>query len=114
MTGNLNFNGFAAGDAMLKRVGDGFFVRKGDDSGFGDLYVAVLKAMSFRGNQNAFAVDTKTSNDAYIGFRSYFGGYISTIELYRGNVYMPNLPVADPHIVGVLWNNGGVVTVSAG
>lgn len=25
-----------------------------------------------------------------------------------------SLPTADPHVVGVLWNNAGVVTVSAG
>jgi hypothetical protein len=29
-------------------------------------------------------------------------------------VMMPSLPVADPHIVGQVWNDGGVLTVSAG
>lgn len=27
---------------------------------------------------------------------------------------MPNLPAADPHVAGRLWNNAGVVNISAG
>ena len=37
-----------------------------------------------------------------------------TLRLKGGNVYMTNLPTADPHVAGVLWNNSGVLTVSAG
>ena len=37
-----------------------------------------------------------------------------TLKLQGGNVIMPNLPASDPHIVGALWNNSGVLTVSAG
>ena len=29
-------------------------------------------------------------------------------------VYMADLPTADPHVLGQLWNSGNVVTVSAG
>lgn len=31
-----------------------------------------------------------------------------------GNLIVPNLPTADPHVVGALWNSGGIVNVSAG
>ena len=37
-----------------------------------------------------------------------------TLKLQGGNVYMTNLPPSDPHIAGVLWNNSGTLTVSAG
>jgi hypothetical protein len=29
-------------------------------------------------------------------------------------ILLTGLPIANPHVVGELWNNGGVVTVSAG
>lgn len=32
----------------------------------------------------------------------------------QGPLIVPNIPTADPHIVGQLWSNSGVVTVSAG
>lgn len=32
----------------------------------------------------------------------------------RGLVIIPNLPTADPHVVNALWNDAGVLTVSAG
>jgi len=35
-------------------------------------------------------------------------------RLAGAEVYMGALPLADPHAVGRLWNNAGVVTVSAG
>lgn len=31
-----------------------------------------------------------------------------------GNIMVPTLPAADPHVAGALWANAGVVTVSAG
>jgi hypothetical protein len=31
-----------------------------------------------------------------------------------GVVMMPGLPTSDPHVVGQVWNNSGVLTVSAG
>ena len=31
-----------------------------------------------------------------------------------GNVLVPTLPTADPYVVGALWANSGIVTVSAG
>ncbi len=33
---------------------------------------------------------------------------------FEGYVKLVDLPVVDPHNVGALWNNAGVVTVSAG
>ena len=31
-----------------------------------------------------------------------------------GPVILDNLPTSDPHVAGQLWNNDGIVTVSAG
>jgi hypothetical protein len=39
------------------------------------------------------------------------GGQI-TVE--SGGILVATLPTADPHVVGQLWSNAGVVTVSAG
>ncbi len=33
---------------------------------------------------------------------------------FEAKVMMPNLPTADPHAAGELWNNSGVLTISAG
>jgi len=30
------------------------------------------------------------------------------------SLVMPNIPTADPEVVGALWSNSGIVTVSAG
>jgi len=38
----------------------------------------------------------------------------SFCDMTSADIRMGNLPVADPHVVGQLWNNGGVLTVSAG
>lgn len=35
-------------------------------------------------------------------------------SVFSGVVKMTGLPAADPHVVGELWNNAGVLTVSAG
>lgn len=37
-----------------------------------------------------------------------------TFILTSNNIKMPTLPTSDPHVVGVLWSNLGIVTVSAG
>ena len=38
--------------------------------------------------------------------------FTGTVTL--GSTVMASLPTADPHVVGRLWANAGVVTVSAG
>jgi len=35
-----------------------------------------------------------------------------TLQILAGGALI--LPVADPHVVGALWNNAGVITISAG
>lgn len=36
-------------------------------------------------------------------------------DFYLGrNLYLPGVPTIDPHVVGEVWSNGGVLTVSAG
>jgi len=37
---------------------------------------------------------------------------VGTVE--TNPVYLSDLPTADPHVAGQLWNNSGVVTQSAG
>lgn len=58
-----------------------------------------------------------TANDVakYIAFTSHNGAIqVTNMKLLGGNVLMENLPVADPHVVGALWNDAGTVKVSAG
>jgi len=38
----------------------------------------------------------------------------SAWENYATSIIFTNLPTADPHVVGQLWSNSGVLTVSAG
>jgi hypothetical protein len=37
---------------------------------------------------------------------------VGTVE--SSPVFLGDLPTADPHVVGQIWSNSGVVTVSAG
>lgn len=36
------------------------------------------------------------------------------INIGNGNLIMSGLPTSDPHVVGKLWKNSNVLTVSAG
>jgi len=42
-----------------------------------------------------------------------FNGVTFTVNA-AGKLIVAGLPTADPHVVGQLWSNAGVVTVSAG
>lgn len=42
------------------------------------------------------------------------GGTVTGATTFSGTLKATALPVADPHVVGELWANAGVVTVSAG
>ena len=42
------------------------------------------------------------------------GAVTVTATVNGGTVILPNLPTSDPLVVGQLWNNSGVLTVSAG
>jgi hypothetical protein len=53
-------------------------------------------------------------NGSYLRVREGGGGLIFFRVKGDGNVLMPNLPTADPHIAGALWNDAGTVKVSAG
>jgi uncharacterized protein YaiE (UPF0345 family) len=45
----------------------------------------------------------------------HIGGTVSCIKVTTANaVLMPNLPTSNPAVAGQLWNNAGVLTVSAG
>lgn len=42
------------------------------------------------------------------------GAITVTGSINGGTIILPNLPTVDPEVVGQLWNNGGILTVSAG
>lgn len=42
------------------------------------------------------------------------GTGIGCIELNTNAIVIPTIPVTDPHVVGQIWNNNGVLTISAG
>lgn len=42
------------------------------------------------------------------------GAITVTAIINGGTVILPNLPIADPLVVGQLWNDSGILTVSAG
>jgi hypothetical protein len=64
----------------------------------------------------AAVVGTGTSfarNDHIHGLPT--GGTLSGAMVFsNASIHMTALPAADPHVVGALWANAGVVTVSAG
>lgn len=39
---------------------------------------------------------------------------VGTVSLTGATISIPNLPTSDPAVAGQLWNNAGVLTVSAG
>lgn len=39
---------------------------------------------------------------------------VTSLSVSGGTVILTSLPTADPHVVGQLWSNAGVLTVSAG
>ncbi len=42
------------------------------------------------------------------------GAITVTGSINGGTIILPNLPTVDPEVVGQLWNNAGILTVSAG
>lgn len=42
------------------------------------------------------------------------GAITVTATINGGTIILPNLPTSDPAVAGQLWNNAGVLTVSAG
>ena len=42
------------------------------------------------------------------------GAITVTATINGGTIILPNLPTSDPAVAGQLWNNSGVLTVSAG
>lgn len=66
-------------------------------------------------SENGFASITKDPVTGAITITATFGPSTSITNLAAsGVVLMTGLPTVDPEVVGQLWNNGGVVTVSAG
>jgi len=57
-----------------------------------------------------------TSTNGFVGnvTGGVTGPVAATTLSASGAVILSGLPTADPHVVGELWNNAGVLTVSAG
>jgi len=118
MTGDLAMgtNDIIFSDIMLRRA-DANYINIMNSLGtqYRRLRCFAVYTNFLRGHANTLDFYTHTNAIAEASFYSYTGAaYVKNIKLMGGNVFMENLPVADPHIVGVLWNNGGVLTVSAG
>lgn len=69
-------------------------------------------------NDNTTTTYTDNTADASLGAtgpttNSTMNSYI-VLPLLGGGIQLPNLPTADPHVVGQLYNSSGAVKVSAG
>jgi hypothetical protein len=73
-----------------------------------------LTVQAGAGTGNAAVPSLIFKSPVAVGSGSGAQAQTETLKLKGGNVYMTNLPTADPHVVGVLWKNSGVLTVSAG
>ena len=66
-------------------------------------------------SEGGFQTITKNATTGAVTVTATLGANTSISTLTTsGVVIMTGLPVADPLIVGALWNNAGVLTVSAG
>ena len=66
-------------------------------------------------SEGGFQTITKNATTGAVTVTATLGPNTSVSTLTTsGVVIMTGLPVADPLIVGALWNNSGVLTVSAG
>ena len=66
-------------------------------------------------SEGGFQTITKNETTGAVTVTATLGPNTSVSTLTTsGVVIMTGLPVADPLIVGALWNNAGVLTVSAG
>ena len=66
-------------------------------------------------SEGGFQTITKNATTGAVTVTATLGANTSISTLTTsGVVIMTGLPVADPLIVGALWNNSGVLTVSAG
>lgn len=61
--------------------------------------------------QSGFTGSTITLTGAFAGVAGTFTG---AVVLSNASVKMTAIPTSDPHVVGQLWANSGVLTVSAG
>jgi hypothetical protein len=63
---------------------------------------------------------TTTFSGPVVSQNGFQGNVVATatitggLNVTGGTVIMLDLPTADPHVVGQLWSNSGVLTVSAG
>ena len=66
-------------------------------------------------SQNGFQTVSVNATTGAVTVTSTFGDATSITDLTAsGTVIFSGLPTADPHVVGQLWSNSGVLTVSAG
>ena len=66
-------------------------------------------------SEGGFQTITKNATTGAVTVTATLGANTSVSTLTTsGVVIMTGLPVADPLIAGALWNNSGVLTVSAG
>lgn len=61
-------------------------------------------------SENGFQSISINATTGAVTVNATYGANIET----AGTVIFSGLPTADPHVVGQLWSNSGVLTVSAG
>ena len=129
MTGNLNHGIYRAvfGNAYFEAVSaDSSIIRVRKHNPDSDLATIMVDSLvpnkvgcaNYEGRYETTYYSSRNLDGGYnniLWMRTRFNGaWLYYLKMDKDGMYMPNLPVADPHIVGALWNNGGVVTVSAG
>jgi hypothetical protein len=66
---------------------------------------------------SAFCSWVITDTSFFVNHNSKFQIKINNIDkiiIDRNYFKLPNLPTSDPHSVGALWNNSGVLNISSG
>lgn len=92
------------------------------DDATGDIYSAGVKigsivATSLASKEVLFSFGNSVIGDADLQFdpaTDTLSGALLNISAGGGTIVLSNLPTLDPHVVNQLWNNAGVLTVSAG
>lgn len=77
-----------------------------------ETFVNLINTAINTGKEVTFIIDSITYEFTPEGILEFILANLGTIS--GSNLVFTDLPTADPEILGQLWNNGGVLTVSAG
>jgi len=80
----------------------------------GTLYTATKTSFSYSYLNHKLSYNNLHIDNAYLAYMQQQTEFKQGLKSTGGTVMITNLPTADPLVIGQLWNNAGVVTVSAG